>query len=159
MRASKVQLHARRRLRFDTFDDALAEVERLSASEYERLGVWNLAQMCDHLADAIDDSVRGYSFRMPWLARTLIGPLALRYVLKTRSIPVRAKMPKRLEPRRGVDLHGSVARLRAAIRNFQTHSGPFAPHPLFGTISSDVWRQVHLVHIAHHLGFLVRDQQ
>ena len=147
-------MNARRRLRFDTFDDALAEVERLCACEYERVGSRNLAQMCDHLADALEGSVRGFDFRMPWLMRTLMAPLALRYVLKTRSIPIRAPMPKRREPRPDVDLVTSVARLRAAIATFENSPGPLAPHPYFGRISADTWRSVHLVHIAHHLGFL-----
>ena len=91
----------RRDLLFSTFDEALAEVDRLLAGLYERRGNWDLAQACDHLADAFEGSMRGFDFGAPWVVQAVIGKVAVWYVLRYRSIPFRPKMPRRLEPQPG----------------------------------------------------------
>jgi hypothetical protein len=144
----------RRDLTFRTFDDALAEVDRLLARPYERRGNWDLAQACDHLADAFDGSLRGFSFAAPWFIRALFGKLGLWYVLRYRSIPIRPRMPKDQEPVAGKNPQACVARLRESIRSFEASQAAPAMHPFFGRISHEQWRQVHLFHTAHHLAFL-----
>ena len=145
----------RRSLNFTTFEAVLAEAERLARSPYERVGNWDLAQMCDHLADAVYGSMHGFDFAAPWILRKTISPLALWYVLKKRRIPIRAKMPKRREPASGKDPSACIARLREQIDEFGSRSGPVAAHPFFGRLSYEQWTQIHLIHCAHHLGFLV----
>ena len=148
----------RRTLEFRTFDEALAEVDQLLAAPYERRGNWDLSQACDHLADTFEGSMRGFDFGAPWVIRGLIGKLALRYVLHFRSIPFRPRMPQRLNPQPGKDPAQSGTRLREKVREFEASRGPLAPHPFFGRVSVDQWRQIHLFHMAHHLGFLVPQQ-
>jgi hypothetical protein len=144
----------RRDLNFRTSDEALAEVDRLLAAPYERRGNWDLAQVCDHLADAFDGSIHGYSFAAPWIIRALLGKPALWYVLRFRSIPIRARRPRDLDPQPGKDPAACAARLRESVRAFEASKDPLAPHPFFGRISREQWRQVHLFHMAHHLAFL-----
>ena len=131
----------RRPLEFRTFDEALAEVDQLLAGPYERRGNWDLSQACDHLADTFEGSMRGFDFGAPWVIRGLIGKLA-----------------QRLNPQPGKDPAQSGTRLREKVREFEASRGPLAAHPFFGRVSVDQWRQIHLFHMAHHLGFLVPQQ-
>lgn len=144
----------RRELRFQAFDEALAEVDRLHAGAYERRGNWDLAQACDHLADTFDGSMRGFTFAAPWAIRAMFGKFALWYVLRYRSIPIRPRMPRDQEPPPGKDPIACVARLRESVRAFENSQVPPAMHPFFGRISHDQWREIHLFHMAHHLAFL-----
>ena len=143
------------RVLFDNFEQALAEVDRLARCPHKQLGNWDLAQICDHLADAFEGSMRGFDFTIPWLVRRLLGPPILRRVLSKRPIPFRPRIPRRLEPPPGRDLAACVTRLAEMISQFESSPQPLAKHPLFGEISRDTWRQIHLVHMAHHLSFLV----
>ena len=145
----------RRILRFETFDDALAEVDRLAARPYGRAGEWDLAQVCDHLADAFDSSVRGFEYRAPWLFRMLVGPLALRYIFARGNITVRGPLPRQFDPRPGTDAAASIAQLRAALRAYEAHTGPMVAHPFFGPMTRAAWDRLLLLHMARHLGFLV----
>jgi hypothetical protein len=59
----------RRTLRFDTIDDALAEIERIVAAEpggtLNRLGNWTPGQIKGHVAAWINYSFEGYPIRPP----------------------------------------------------------------------------------------------
>jgi hypothetical protein len=145
----------RRRLTFDSFEQASAEIDRLLSCDYRRAGEWDLGQMCDHLADSLHGSMHGFDFITPWLARMLFAKPALRYLMKRRRIPIRAKLPRRMEPAAGKDAARCAARLREKMREFDAWSQPLAAHPFFGRLGAEQWRQVHLIHMAHHLGFLL----
>lgn len=41
----------RRQLSFDDLDAVMRDVEQLAASCYDRVGNWDLAQICSHLSD------------------------------------------------------------------------------------------------------------
>jgi hypothetical protein len=149
----------RRRLHFKDFDEARAEVQRLGAHPYARCGNWDLFQMCDHVSDAMDRCVSpaGFGFGLPWplqaLARTMILPV----ILWTGRIPAGTKVPEDRIPKPKGDPQRSVGEFERSTRQFEGHAGPFAPHPFFGRLTGEKWRRVHLIHIAHHLGFLVPD--
>jgi hypothetical protein len=145
---------ARREIEFHSFDQALAEVDRLLTQPYERRGNWDLAQACDHLAYSFEGSVRGFDFGAPRIVQALIGQYALRYVLRNRRAPFRPRVPKRLEPPSGKDPHACVERLKNSILEFESHPGELARHPFFGKITREQWRQIHLFHCSHHLAFL-----
>jgi hypothetical protein len=48
-----------------------------------------------------------------------------------------------------------VARLKETIERLRTHQGELHASPFFGYLTPDQWRRLHLIHCAHHLGFLV----
>src|SRR5688572_14560262 len=68
----------RRKLRFATIDDALAEAERLAAAEREgrvrQLGNWSLGQILNHLATWAEFAHCGYppSVRAPLPVRMIL---------------------------------------------------------------------------------------
>jgi len=53
MSAGKQSVRKRRKLRFATFDDVVADAERANAERYEPLGNWSLGQAVKHLGTAI----------------------------------------------------------------------------------------------------------
>jgi hypothetical protein len=148
-----------RRLDFRNFDEALAEVERLHRDGYRQAGRWDLAQICDHLAYFIQGSLEGFTFRAPWLIRKLLGPFLLRRILKTRRMGEGWQTPQKPLPQPGGEETAAVERFRQLVERFRAHRGELQPSPLFGPLTSDEWRELHLIHCAHHLRFLVPKEQ
>lgn len=86
----------RRTLAFASFDDILADAERLVASPRTRmLGNWPLDRLLTHLATAIHASIDGIRFRVPWYIR-LVGFFIKRYVLN-RRMPSGFRLPTKGE--------------------------------------------------------------
>jgi hypothetical protein len=63
-------------------------------------------------------------------------------------------MPETVPPPGG-DPAATVAKLRAVVEKWKTHTGDVYPSPLFGAMTKDVALQLQLKHAAHHLSFLV----
>src|SRR5829696_3292059 len=122
--------------------------------DYQCLGNWDLAQVCDHLADAFHGSMHGFDMKIPWLVRKLVAPVVMHYVMAAKPLPFRARLPKRLEPLAGKAPAVCVARLREQVAAFEAWPMPLAPHPLFGSIPRELWQRIDLLHMGHHLGFL-----
>ena len=81
---------ARRALTFATLDQIMPDVDRLMERGHSTVGKWTLAQICHHLAVALDGSVQGIPLKAPWLLRMTIAPIILRQLLKTFQITSRA---------------------------------------------------------------------
>jgi hypothetical protein len=88
-----------RQLTFTDFSQVLAELDCLHRGGYERLGQWDLAQICDHLAFFIRESLDGFTFRVPWLIKILFGRLVLWRILKSGRIRSGATTPQKPLPR------------------------------------------------------------
>ena len=133
---------------------SLAEVDRLLLG-HRMIGQWTLGQVCNHLSWAIIGSVDGSPFRTPWVVRKTIGPVIVRRILKTGRFPNGIKLPGKFQPKPGLDARAEAEALRAAIRLFGTHTGPFSDHPLAGPLSRETWDRFHSIHCAHHLSFAI----
>jgi hypothetical protein len=146
----------RRVLRFGSYDELLAEVDRLSSGPYRRAGAWSLTQNCEHLRIFMDCSMRGFGeARAPRLLR-LIGPLALRVTLVRKKIPAGVRAPAPFQPAAAsVDDPARIDAFRQTVRALEGFSGAFHPSPLFGRLTAEQWHRLHRIHAAHHLGFLV----
>lgn len=145
----------RRHLDFHDFAAVLAEVEALGQKGYAKAGNWDLGQVCDHLATAMRMQMDGAPFRAPWLARTIFAPLILRVILKKREMRPGIKVPPALLPGSPVDEEAAIKAFSDVVARFRDHPGEFALHPFFGKLTPEQARQLHLIHAAHHLGFLL----
>jgi hypothetical protein len=145
----------RRALVFTDWDSLLADVERLHIDGYDRLGNWELAQMCDHLSLTLESSLDGFAFKVPWIVRATFGPFLLRRVIKTGRMGDGIKVPEGATRQTSSDATAAVERFRRAVERVRSHTGPFQPHPLVNRSSADDWRQIHFIHCAHHLSLLV----
>lgn len=142
----------RRSLDFHSFDKVIADLDRLQTG-YEKGGNWSLGQVCNHLGIFVRGSLDGFTTpRPPWLLR-LIGPLLVRRMLKKRAMPVGIKVPAHFQPKDGTEDAREVQDLKDLLQRFDQHRGPVHPSPL-AKMSYDTWRDLHLIHCAHHLSFL-----
>jgi hypothetical protein len=151
----------RRQLDFHDFDAVAAEVERLRRYGYARAGNWDLRQVCEHLTATMRMSLEGFSFQgPPWPLRVLIAPLLRWRFFKTRRMPAGYKGPEPLMPNPAGDENAAVRTFNEMLARVRDPGASFHPSPFLGKLTAEQWRQLHLIHAAHHLGFLVpRDSQ
>jgi hypothetical protein len=156
-------MHGRRNLWYDlpaltfqSFDEVLADAEKLVASSQTRtLGNWPLSQLLTHLANAINKSIDGISGKVPFWVRILGRFLKGRVMNKgmspgfklpreveTRAFPVAASPLVALEM-----LRSAVGRLRQERMTVR--------HPVFGRLTHEEWIRFHLRHAELHLSFAV----
>lgn len=145
----------RRVLDFTSIDEVIADLDRLEREGYTKLGKWDLAQACDHLGFYVAGSLDGFDFTVPWVVRALIGRPLLKRLLRTRGMGKGGPTVPKSVPPPGADEHEAVARFKALLERFRDHPGAYRPSPFFGALSRDEWRELHLIHGAHHLSFLV----
>jgi hypothetical protein len=150
----------RRKLEFRDFDEVLAEVDRLEKGGYSRAGNWDLPQACEHLSRFMAESLDGFKPGIPWLVRVLVVPLVrwwfrkkilVEGVMPTADTLPRWKPEPMAEPSAGT---AAVARFRDVIGRVRS-ADRFHASPLLGELTVEQWRRAHLVHAAHHFGFLI----
>lgn len=144
----------RRTVRYPDFDAVLADVDGLLAGGYDRGGRWTLGQMGHHLATVIEMSMDGFPSAFPAPFRLLARWLVLGRILRHQRFGAGYAAPKYMEPPENPDDRAGVDRLRQAVARFRAHPGPLAPSPLFGRLTAEQWREVHLWHCEHHFSFL-----
>lgn len=152
---------ARRKLRFGTLDDMLAEAQRIAdadkAGRLERLGNWTVGQNFAHLAAFIDYGYDGYPppfAKAPWFVKLAMKFLRERFLEK--GLPQGVKIPKLPGGTTGADdvstqvgherLVRAAARLRERV--------PPIPSAAFGPMSHEDSIRLALRHAELHLGFL-----
>jgi hypothetical protein len=144
----------RRALEFVHLSEVMGEVDRLLPG-HKTLGNWTLGQICHHLASAMIYSVDGFPSLAPWPLRKTVGKLVGRRLFRTGRMPDGIKLPAEFGPQPGLDDRAEAEALRAAIRCFESHPGPFGSHPLIGPLDRESWTRFHTIHAAHHLGFVI----
>ncbi|MBI3410112.1 MAG: DUF1569 domain-containing protein [Planctomycetes bacterium] len=143
-----------RALEFKGFPEVVAELDRLHQSGYTKLGQWDLAQICNHLGYFIQASLDGPKATVPWILKFLFGRFVLRRILKQRRMKAGAPTPQKPLPAPGGDESAAVERLKHEIERFRNHHGELHASPFFGYLTPQEWSELHLIHCAHHLGFL-----
>lgn len=141
----------RRQLTFQDLDDVLPEVERLLQG-HALAGQWSLAQICHHLSTSIRITARPTTDPGPPTAQQAAiraGFFALG------RFPEGRPSPPPFVPPEGLDVVAESQALAESIRRFAKATGPFPAHPVIGPLTGEEWRQFHVMHAAHHLGFVV----
>jgi hypothetical protein len=144
-----------RELDFKNFDEALAEAERLHRSGYERAGNWDLAQVLDHLNYFMKGALEGYSFKVPWIIKALLGKMVLRRILSKKRMKRGVFTPQKPLPAPGGDEQAALERFRETVQRMNQHQGEFMPSPFFGTMTREEALELNRLHCAHHLGYLL----
>ena len=146
----------RRDLHFDSIEEALAEAERLAASDVKTTANRSYGQILEHLArtlDVVTGHTTGLSVPLPlrWIMR--IGrPWVLARPMKPGfNLPSQAQST--LWPSDEVSVADGMAHFREALERFrQAESLP--KHPLFGTMTRDQHEQLQCRHCELHLSFV-----
>ena len=149
----------RRMLRFESIDQALAEVERLAEAEragrLRRLGNWTLGQTLGHLATWGEYGYTGVPLKVPffirWFLRLrkrafLYGPMRSGVRIPGVEGGTLATDPVPLEEGR--------ERFRRAMERLKAEA-PTAPSPAFGRLTHEESIALNLRHAELHLGFLI----
>jgi Protein of unknown function (DUF1569) len=140
----------RRRLKFADADAVAAEVRRLR-SGYTRVGEWSLPQMCWHLGSAIEFSMRPPPHKA---VKAGIGrKVLLLAILMMGRIPAGAHAPDPITPAKETP-ESTIDDFFTVLERLKNFTGKFAPNPMFGHLTHGQYLRLHLIHCAHHLGFL-----
>jgi hypothetical protein len=145
----------RRPLDFRDFDSVFTDLDRLQQNGYDKAGQWDLGLTCDHLNKVMRGSLEGFPFKGPWYFRMLLGPIFKGFLFKQRRMREGFKAPSALIPSSPSDEKAAVSTCKDLLKRVRDHQGDFYPNPFFGKLSAEEWRQLHLIHSAHHLSFLI----
>ena len=149
----------RRILRFESIDQAMAEVDRLADADrggrLEQLGNWTLGQTLGHLACWAEYGYTGTPLKVPFFLKWILRGRKQTFLYE----PMRAGAPHpgvtggtlATEP---TSLADGLGRLRRAMERLKSES-PTSNHPIFGPLTHDEWIAINLRHAELHLGFLV----
>ncbi|HEY3241947.1 MAG TPA: DUF1569 domain-containing protein [Phycisphaerae bacterium] len=149
----------RRRLRFGSIDELLAEVDRIAAADtagtLRRTGNWTAGQTFGHLATWICYGYEGYPMRVPWFIRPFIRRKLGSYLRE--GMPAGVRIPRTEAGTYGTDVLSTqegARRLRDALTRLKKREP--CPHdsPAFGAMSYDERIALNLRHAELHLGFL-----
>jgi hypothetical protein len=143
----------RRTVRYESFDEMLADAERLAASPCRTLGNWSLGQIFQHLAKSLDMMIDGPPFVMPAPLRVVMRLLMKRRMLSQTltpgfKLPQKAAryLPDPTTTEEGLQL------LRVAVQRVnQTQQRGL--HPAFGKMGPGEWDQFQLRHCEMHMSF------
>lgn len=137
-----------------------AEAERFAQTGATRGRSWSLAQVCEHLALAMEgtlDEPADPVVSEPILTR------AKRWFMKqalltTGLFPANAPAPQVTIPSGRLDQQEAIQRLRNAAAAFaerlQQPNTRWVAHPLLGTMTGGQWCRFHVIHARHHFSVL-----
>jgi hypothetical protein len=144
---------ARRDLRLHSFDEAIAEVQRLRDRGYTPQGKWSLSQACDHLTKTMRVGLDGSMTRMPWLVRKMVWPLS-RWVLWRGKMMPGAPAPAPVLPSEVRDDPAAIELCLATLAEARDRVDPIPPYVLCDGLSLEDWKRLMVIHAQHHLSFL-----
>lgn len=148
---------APRQIVYRNFDDVLADVEQLRRG-YEKKGNWSLAMILDHLTKSMllpfNDQAPWLPPPIRWVARTMI-----RRMVRSGNYPeFKLIAPKVMKPAETISEQAAYEEFRAAAERINHLTDPTIDIRPFGRLEMADFKQMQLIHAAHHLGFLVPRQ-
>ncbi len=152
MTVNTKKVQGRRKVRYESMDDLLADARRISDSDVQTLGNWSPGQIYAHLAKSLDLSIDGFDFSMPAPMRWVMSMLFKRKFLHD-QLPAGFKSPKKYVPAETSSADGLVLLEKAIAR--QNDVPDRVPHPAFGKIGKQGWHDFHLRHAEMHMSFLI----
>jgi hypothetical protein len=151
-----------RQLTFSHLEQVMPEVDRLARDGYRPLGEWDLAQCCEHLRLWMQYPIDGYPptplpmQMMVAIMRWTVGRRWLGQILATRKMRAGGPTLPVSVPQAGqIDLPAAVDGLRRMIARVQQRPQERYRSPIFGELTHEQFVELHCVHAAHHLSFLV----
>jgi hypothetical protein len=154
------KVHDRRRLRFGSIDEALADIDRIvdadAAGTLRRTGNWTAGQVFTHVAAWINYGYDGYPLGAPpWFIRIILRWQLKKYMRD--GLPAGVRIPRidggtlGAEPLTTSD---GADQLRKALRRLASDEPVRYDSPAFGPMSHEDRIQLNLRHADLHLSFL-----
>ncbi len=152
MQINTKKVQDRRKVRYESLDELLADAQRFSGGGIRTLGNWSQGQIFEHIARALESSIDGAGFSFPAPFRWLMTLLMKRKFLK-QTLPAGFKSTSQFVPGETSVEEGLVSLEKAIAR--QKQESRRAPHPAFGNIGQEGWNDFNLRHAEMHMSFLV----
>lgn len=150
-----------RQVRYQTFDEVLADAEACAARGAATSGNWSLGQIFDHIAGAMEKTVDGFGFSVSWPIRKLGQMIGIKTkVLREGMQPgfnLRGEAARALLPPDAVETQAGLEHLRRAIARIKAESER-APHPFFGELTREEADGIQLRHAEMHMSFVRADE-
>ncbi len=149
----------RRKLKFDSIDPVLAEVDRLVEAERAgrlgHVGNWTLGQTLGHLSSWADYSYTGIPLKTPFFIRWILRSRKQKFIHEPMQAGVKIPgVPGGTLATEAVPLDDAVGRIHRTLTRLKSEP-PTLVHPIFGALSHDEWVAINLRHAELHLGFHV----
>jgi hypothetical protein len=145
----------RRRVRYASLDEIVADAERAVRDNSATTGNWSLGQILEHLAIGQDKTIDGFGFSTPWPVRT-IG----RLVFKKRVLNKGLTPGFKLSPKAAAilvpgetDTAAALEHLRKSVERLKTEQKRSA-HPFLGPMNVEESTQMCLRHAELHMSFV-----
>lgn len=146
------------------------QARRLAAEGAVSGKTWSLAEVCEHLALALESTVRGTGdARAPRRWRALgrferVKRWCIKQaMLVTGWFPQGVSAPDSVAPSGCLPIEDTLNRLRTASADFDRKlSSPGATwgyHSLLGKMNGRSWRRFHSIHAAHHFRYFTTDSR
>jgi Protein of unknown function (DUF1569) len=155
MPVNTAKVEGRRKLDYGSFEELLADAERISSGPVKALGNWSAGEIFRHVALTCNGSIDGLAIRFPWYLRLmtklfkkriLAMPMPAGFQLSADAAQVLAPPPTSTE--------AGLAELRTAIARLQREPHR-ARHPIFGNLTREEWDALQLKHASLHMSFLI----
>ena len=147
----------RRELRYESYDELLADAETLAAQGHQVIGNWSFAQILEHLGIALEGSIDGIPFKAPWMMRTG-AKLLMKKKLLTQPLSPGFQIPDSAKPvvypQEDKSLEEALDHLRRAVQRLKSEPAT-ASHPLFDNLSPSEWDQWNFRHAEMHMSFVL----
>lgn len=150
----------KRKLKFNNFDEMLADVRALAENGYVSNGNWNLGQACSHVADWMSFPMDGFPKPplpiklMLWTMKVTVGKGMKKKVLAEgftggqMTAPDTVPKPDEFSDQQGLE------KLQKVADRLSAYTGEIHDSPLFGKSDLETTIKVSLLHAEHHLGYL-----
>ncbi len=145
----------RRRVRYASIEEVVAEAERAVSANAPTTGNWSLGQILEHLAISNEKAIDGFGFSAPWPVRT-IG----RLVVKKRLLQKGLTPGFKLSPKAAAvlvpgetDAAAALEHLHKSVERLKTEEKR-APHPFLGPMTIEEGNQMCLRHAELHMSFV-----
>ena len=147
---------ARREVRYASFEEVLADAQKLTSGNAQTVGNWSLGQILQHLAKTMDASIDGTEMKVPWIMRTFFKMILNKDKMMREPLKPGFKIPKgglaQFSPDANVTAEEGLAQLNSAVERFIQDSKR-SEHPAFGHLTREEWDLLNLRHAEMHLSF------
>jgi len=146
----------RRKVHFNSIEEAIADAEQLAAGEVETSGHYSFGQILDHLARAAD-AITGKLVPPPVpLPLRLVGKLIRPFMISRPYRPgfkLPAKSQSMLWSQEEVDVETGLKNWKESMARYK-QVDPLFPHPVFGKMNRQQHDQAQCRHSELHLSFI-----
>ena len=143
----------KRALQFNSEDDALAEIAKLRKG-YRQLKNWNLPMVGRHASLVIQRGLQPPASPIPTPEEAERKKAFVDVVLTTGRPPAGFTPPPDIMPPADCD-DTDISKMETALQALKTYPHPLVAMVAFGPVSIGEFRRLNLIHLAHHLGFLI----